>query len=103
MGVPHYMISAVVGMQHRPEWPRVERRVLDKSRVELRSEPGNKYDRYAVQVLFEGHHIGYIPKHDSQRVSDLLKKGFLVQGTVSYRPAMRLRLAWYDDDPDWLK
>ena len=106
MDAPHYSISAVAGMQYRPDWPKVQGRIRDKAVLKLEAEPGNKHDPFAVKVFFEGTHIGYLPRHDSERVSKLLKRGIRVEATVSYRPAMRLRLAWreHDADPDdWLR
>lgn len=36
--------------------------------VELQLEPSNKYDRFAIKVIGNGLHIGYIPSHLAERI-----------------------------------
>lgn len=50
--------------------------------VELALEPSNPYDRWAVQVLVNEEHVGYIPKEVSQEMTLLLKRGEVLETRV---------------------
>lgn len=60
----------VAGVQYREEWKDVRTGLqyagFDGSNgqveVDLKGEPKNKYDQYAVKCFIAGKHIGYIPK-----------------------------------------
>jgi HIRAN domain len=58
----------------------------------LRPEPTNQFDPNAVEVLIEGKHVGYIPKHDSEEVTKFIKKS----GPTMETPA---RIGWDTDNP----
>ncbi len=63
-----------------------------KDEIKLRKEPTNPYDDFAVKVMYERKHLGYIPKENSELVSNLIDqkriKRILVtntgDGKVSY-------------------
>jgi hypothetical protein len=42
------------------------------TRLELRREPDNRYDRNAVGVYFSGQHLGYVPRSDNRELAFLL-------------------------------
>jgi hypothetical protein len=54
----------------------------------LDPEPSNSFDKHAVRVLIEGKHVGYIPKTDSERIGNLIKKS----GLGSMR--VKARIGW---------
>jgi hypothetical protein len=50
--------------------------------VELALEPSNPYDRWAVQVLVNEEHVGYIPREVSQEMTLLVKRGEVLETRV---------------------
>jgi len=56
--VKHY---AMVGMKHRGAWAVKLVASLPKDEdLELVREPGNRYDRFAIQVWARGQHVAYV-------------------------------------------
>lgn len=51
----------------------------------LDPEPSNPFDENAVKVLIDGKHVGYIPKSDSKRVSNLISESGLDSMKVKAR------------------
>jgi hypothetical protein len=52
-------------------------------KLKERPEPTNKYDRFAVQVTIrDGRQIGYVPRTESQEVSECIRNGKLYTGRV---------------------
>jgi len=49
-------------------------RLSPKTILELRTEPDNKYDSYAVSVWHQDHKLGYIPKTRNKPFFDALVK-----------------------------
>lgn len=43
--------------------------------LELRLEPENKYDYQAVEILWKGRKLGYVPQVDNTIIYNLLKEG----------------------------
>ena len=43
--------------------------------LELRLEPENKYDYQAVEILWNGRKLGYVPQVDNTIIYNLLKEG----------------------------
>ena len=53
----------IVGLYYRGEAARLVVEDLEPGDLlQLEAEPDNQYDQYAVKALFEGLHIGYLPK-----------------------------------------
>ena len=52
---------AVVGMRHRG----VDEKVPLAGPLVLEAEPSNKVDPTAIKVLYDGMHIGYIPRSET--------------------------------------
>jgi hypothetical protein len=50
--------------------------------VQLALEPSNPYDRWAVQVLVNEEHVGYIPREVSQEMTLLVKRGEVLETRV---------------------
>jgi hypothetical protein len=50
--------------------------------VELALEPSNPYDRWAVQVLVNEEHVGYVPREVSQEMTVLVKRGEVLETRV---------------------
>ena len=45
-------------------------------------EPSNPYDHYAVKVLLDGTHIGYLPREDNRHAGRLLRQGVRLTGRI---------------------
>lgn len=60
-------------------------------RLELRREPGNRHDARAVQVLWRGHLLGYLPRTENREIAAEMDAG---------RPAFgRVGVLAVDPDP----
>ena len=59
-------------------------------RLTLESEPGNRHDRNAVRVDWNGQRIGYVPRAENRAVARALDAGEMLEARVA-----RLR-----DDPN---
>jgi hypothetical protein len=62
-------------------------------KVLLKLEPSNQFDSNAVEASIEGKHIGYIPKHDSEKVSEIIK------ATKQDSIEVPGRIGWDSDNP----
>lgn len=49
----------------------------EKIIVKLKREPDNKFDKYAIKVLFNKKHVGYVPKKISKYITESIKSGIL--------------------------
>lgn len=60
----------VAGVKFRQDWRKIHKHLLNTDfptareslEVKLVGEPSNAFDKYAVKVLMNNEHIGYIPK-----------------------------------------
>lgn len=43
--------------------------------LQLKFEPDNKFDAYAVAVYFEDHKLGYVPRSENKQISKFLEMG----------------------------
>ena len=43
--------------------------------VQLKPDPGNHYDKYAVEIYHEDHKLGFIPRGENRAISKLLQAG----------------------------
>jgi hypothetical protein len=43
--------------------------------VTLKTDPSNHYDKYAVEICFEDHKLGFIPRGENKQISKLLQAG----------------------------
>jgi len=51
--------------------------------LELRREPDNPYDPRAVEVLWKGRKLGYVPRRDNAVIAQLMDRGNLLKGKIS--------------------
>ena len=75
-------IIRLAGVSFRPDYPDnlIELDTIDKNSEEpvaldLVREPDNAYDSNAIMVLYEGHHLGYIPKALNEGMAALMDRG----------------------------
>lgn len=54
----------VAGVGHY-DYKKIENKLKTGAPIQLVGEPGNKYDKLAIRVEVEGHHIGYVSARDS--------------------------------------
>ncbi len=55
---------------------KIEKEILvNESELYLKREPENKYDSFAVLVLFNDQKLGYLPKAKNQTISRLMDAG----------------------------
>lgn len=70
----------VAGVQHRPDAVKVADdlvgRNLSEQVVRLVGEPSNKYDPFAVKVVVNGYHIGYVPRAAAKEFWAFHNNGF---------------------------
>ena len=65
----------VVGGYYRSKAAQEEYINLDvASPISLRREPNNRYDPYAVKVISDRKHIGYVPRDLSRLVTDVIEQ-----------------------------
>ncbi len=69
-----------------------EIRIGDK--LTLLRDPGNRHDRHAVRVEWQGRQLGYVPRAENRPVARALDAGEALEGRVT-----RLR----DDPNPWLR
>lgn len=50
--------------------------------LDLRAEPENPYDAYAVELYWQGRKLGYVPRSDNKHISRLLRQGARLQATI---------------------
>ncbi len=56
--------------------PRLVQRIVPGDRVVLRREPGNTYDRRAIEIrTADGAKLGYVPRIDNQALANLMDAG----------------------------
>ena len=84
-GAVHLQHNRVAGLAHH-RWKEISPLAVPGSRLELRAEPGNPHDRYAVAVYWPGMaggvKIGYLPRNTNHVVSHLLRQGIPVSATL---------------------
>lgn len=81
----------VVGGYYRSKAAQEEYINLEKaSPISLRREPDNRHDPYAVKVISDRKHIGYVPKDLSRLVTDVIEQKcvsdcYVVENDYAYR------------------
>lgn len=81
----------VVGGYYRSKAAQEEYINLEKaSPISLRREPDNRHDPYAVKVISDRKHIGYVPKDLSRLVTDVIEQKcvsdcYVVDNDYAYR------------------
>ncbi len=49
--------------------------ILNESSLQLKREPTNEYDKFAILVLFNEHKLGFLPKSKNQTIARLMDAG----------------------------
>lgn len=62
--------SYIAGVKFRPQAEQTHLAGLEVGTAfDLKPEPTNQYDPNAVQVVHDGHHVGYVPRDLSEEVA----------------------------------
>lgn len=68
-------------------------------KLELEMDSNNKYDEYAIKVIFnkngKRYHLGYVPRYYSQQLSELLKNNIEYSAMVQ---SLNFESEFYDED-----
>lgn len=51
--------------------------------LKLAREPDNRYDRNAVRVEWQGHHLGYLPRAENRDIAAELDRGAKVEARIA--------------------
>ncbi|GAB4369882.1 MAG: HIRAN domain-containing protein [Calditrichia bacterium] len=75
MTIRKHMINrfSVAGFQYY-EGPQLLPQMKPGEVLELLAEPENEYDSFAVKIMYQGRHIGYVPRSDNRHISRLLRR-----------------------------
>lgn len=77
----------LVGASFRPAEAKAVLKELEiGDEVDLRAEPTNPYDAFAVAVDYEGEHIGYVPRGQNFELSEVLNGGAQLTATLTAFP-----------------
>lgn len=66
--------------------------------IKFRKEPSNEYDSYAVKVMYERIHLGYVPASISKRITELIDHKAIKKIVVKYAGDAKLD-QWDTPDP----
>ena len=75
MRAPTFPNVLVVGMHFRPNGKAIVASLIPPVSFTLEREPSNQYDMFAIKVLFEGEHIGYIERGQAMFISPWMDQG----------------------------
>ena len=79
--------SPLAGSQYHA-LPDVVDRIHVGDSLTLRREPDNPHDRNAIQVLWQGHLLGFVPRRENKAVARAMDQGnLLIARVVALRPA----------------
>lgn len=74
--MPKFPNVRVVGMHFRGGGAKdVAAAITEATPINLEREPDNQYDAYAIKVLIEDFHIGYIERGQAAWISPLMDEG----------------------------
>lgn len=66
--------------------------------IKLKKEPTNQYDPFAVKVMYDRIHLGYVPADDSKFITGLIDKKSIKKVVVKFAGDSRLE-PWNKPDP----
>lgn len=75
MQYPAFPNVQVVGMHFRPNGKAIVESLLAPATFDLEREPFNPYDGFAIKVMYEGEHIGYIERGQAMFISPWMDQG----------------------------
>lgn len=67
--------SIVAGTSYQNLTQIEEKIIINETKLTLKREPDNEYDKFAILVLFDNHKLGYIPKAKNQTIARLMDAG----------------------------
>ncbi len=94
------LLETVVAGYRYYEGNKVWNKLKVGDRLELRREPQNPYDHKAVEVLWRGRKLGYIPRVDNSVIAQLMDRGERLEAKIkglreSPNPWERINLEVY--------
>jgi hypothetical protein len=75
MQYPTFPGVQVVGMHFRPNGKAIVESLLAPASFDLEREPGNSYDPYAIKVMYDGEHIGYVERQQAMFIAPWMDQG----------------------------
>ena len=75
MTPPTFPEVTVVGMHFRPNGKAIVESLLPPVTFVLEREPLNAYDGFAIKVLYDGEHIGYIERKQAMFIAPWMDQG----------------------------
>lgn len=83
MHKPSFPEVLVVGMHFRPNGKAIVESLLAPVNFDLEREPLNPYDGFAIKVLYEGEHIGYVERKQAMFIAPWMDQGISYRCTAS--------------------
>ena len=80
---PTFPNVLVVGMHFRPNGKAIVESLIAPVELQLEREPENPYDGFAIKVLYEGEHIGYVERKQAMFISPWLDQGVAYRCTAT--------------------
>jgi len=79
----HYLLNkfSVAGFYYY-EGPEIVQKMEPGEILNMKPEPKNVHDKYAVELQYKGTMIGYIPRSDNRHISRLLQQGLNMVCTI---------------------
>jgi hypothetical protein len=79
---PYYLQSCWIAGARYYEASHFIGRIRAGDSVMLRAEPDNPHDEFAIEILWQGHKLGYIPRQNNTVLRHLLRQHATVTGNV---------------------
>lgn len=79
--VPFY--SCYVRGTRYGDYRRINKRLKKGMPVELRREPDNPYDRYAIGIWWKNYKLGYVPAVENVALAGLMDAGIALEARIS--------------------
>ena len=91
--MPTFPNVRVVGMHFRGGGAKdVAAAITEATPITLEREPDNQFDAYAIKVLVEDMHIGYIERGQAAWISPLLDDGDTASATFTHHEEVKRNL-----------
>ncbi len=81
---------------------RIEPQLKKEDALELKRDPQNKYDRYAVEVFHKTQKLGYLPRTDNKIIARMLDQGLTLKAKIrsidpEAHPFRRVKIRVYSE------
>lgn len=83
MHAPTFPEVMIVGMHFRPNGKAIVESLLPPVSFDLEREPYNQFDGFAIKVLYEGEHIGYVERKQAMFIAPWMDQGIAYTCTAS--------------------